>query len=101
MAGLQHLCLISGIGHENSGAIGIGSDGEGEYVSSDEVLTPTVKLRNHQNHPKLANKRMSLPANMQMPPLVLRTSSPPSGDQPMTRRLRRASLVSSTHTWHS
>nr|CAB3229411.1 cyclin-dependent kinase 18 [Phallusia mammillata] len=79
----------NGIGHENSGIVGIGSDGEGENASSDELHTPTVMMR-HLNHPKLNNKRLSLPANVQIPNLFLANSPP--GDQRMTRRLRRASL---------
>uniref|UniRef100_F6Z4N3 cyclin-dependent kinase n=1 Tax=Ciona intestinalis TaxID=7719 RepID=F6Z4N3_CIOIN len=71
---------------------GIGSDGEGGNTSSDGLPTPTVTLRNNKKlNDQLMSKRLSLPATVPFgPPLFQRFS--PSFEQPMSRRLRRASL---------
>ncbi|CAK8689458.1 cyclin-dependent kinase 17-like [Clavelina lepadiformis] len=81
----------NGVANEDGGILGIGSDGEGENVSSDEVLTPTVTLRNNKLSQSQVSKRLSLPANVQLPDYFLERISP-SLEQPMSRRLRRASL---------
>lgn len=79
-----------GVVNHSSSSHNFGSDGEGGNVSSDEVLTPSVMMRNHAH--KLASKRLSLPGNVQLPSYILQTS--PKGDLPLSRRMRRASLVS-------
>uniref|UniRef100_A0A8C6V3V5 Cyclin-dependent kinase 17 n=1 Tax=Neogobius melanostomus TaxID=47308 RepID=A0A8C6V3V5_9GOBI len=84
--------------HEN---LKMGSDGESDQASgtsSDEVQSPTgVCLRNRGNRRISAedlNKRLSLPADIRIPDGYLeklQLSSPPF-NQPLSRRLRRASL---------
>ncbi|XP_024915032.1 cyclin-dependent kinase 16-like isoform X1 [Cynoglossus semilaevis] len=89
-----------GIVHEN---IKMGSDGESDQASgtsSDEVQSPVrVRMRNN-HHRRISNedinKRLSLPADIRLPEGYLEKfamNSPPF-DKPMSRRLRRASLVS-------
>lgn len=78
---------------ENTHVNGIGSDGESENISSDELLTPTVVMRNHNFNQQMMSKRMSLPANVHIPQACISRCSPTTS-QPMSRRLRRASLVS-------
>uniref|UniRef100_H2Z2I9 cyclin-dependent kinase n=1 Tax=Ciona savignyi TaxID=51511 RepID=H2Z2I9_CIOSA len=80
------------IDEKSNGVLGIGSDGEGGNISSDDLHTPTVTLRNNRKlNELLMTKRLSLPANVQIPSLALQKFSP-SVDKPMSRRLRRASL---------
>ncbi|XP_024915033.1 cyclin-dependent kinase 17-like isoform X2 [Cynoglossus semilaevis] len=101
---LAHLSLHRlgslGIVHEN---IKMGSDGESDQASgtsSDEVQSPVrVRMRNN-HHRRISNedinKRLSLPADIRLPEGYLEKfamNSPPF-DKPMSRRLRRASLVS-------
>lgn len=76
---------------ENTHVNGIGSDGESENISSDELLTPTVVMRNHNFNQQMMSKRMSLPANVHIPQACISRCSPTTS-QPMSRRLRRASL---------
>ncbi|KPP74426.1 cyclin-dependent kinase 17-like, partial [Scleropages formosus] len=91
-----------GIVHEN---VKMGSDGESDQASgtsSDEVQSPVrVRMRN-SSHRRISNedinKRLSLPADIRLPEGYLEKfamNSPPF-DKPMSRRLRRASLVSDT-----
>ena len=89
------MLILIGVANEDGGILGIGSDGEGENVSSDEVLTPTVTLRNNKLSQSQVSKRLSLPANVQLPDYFLERISP-SLEQPMSRRLRRASLVNAS-----
>uniref|UniRef100_A0A3P8WVB7 mitogen-activated protein kinase n=1 Tax=Cynoglossus semilaevis TaxID=244447 RepID=A0A3P8WVB7_CYNSE len=99
---LAHLSLhrLGSLVHEN---IKMGSDGESDQASgtsSDEVQSPVrVRMRNN-HHRRISNedinKRLSLPADIRLPEGYLEKfamNSPPF-DKPMSRRLRRASLVS-------
>ncbi|MCJ8735145.1 hypothetical protein PDJAM_G00243490 [Pangasius djambal] len=89
-----------GIVHEN---VKMGSDGESDQASgtsSDEVQSP-VRVRMRNNHSRRIcnediNKRLSLPVDIRLPEGYLEKfamNSPPF-DKPLSRRLRRASLVS-------
>ncbi|XP_070558996.1 cyclin-dependent kinase 17-like isoform X4 [Ptychodera flava] len=87
-----------GIVHENPR---IGSDGESDQASgtSDEVYSPVkIRHRNRRLQRRLSediNKRLSLPADIRLPESFLQqynNSCSPPFDQPMSRRLRRASL---------
>nr|XP_006014269.1 PREDICTED: cyclin-dependent kinase 16-like [Latimeria chalumnae] len=80
----------------------IGSDGESDQASgtsSDEVQSPVrMRMRNHAMR-KIStediNKRLSLPADIRLPEGYLEKfamNSPPF-DKPLSRRLRRVSLV--------
>lgn len=83
----------SGSGGKSGARRPIGSDGESENVSSDELLTPTVVMRNRRDFSQqMMNKRMSLPANVHIPQSCMNRFSPTATTQPMSRRLRRASL---------
>ncbi|KTG45408.1 hypothetical protein cypCar_00018051 [Cyprinus carpio] len=87
--------------HEN---LKMGSDGESDQASgtsSDEVQSPTGVCLRTRSHRRISmedlNKRLSLPADIRIPDGYLeklQLSSPPF-DQPLSRRLRRASLLSS------
>uniref|UniRef100_A0A8C1B8U1 cyclin-dependent kinase n=1 Tax=Cyprinus carpio carpio TaxID=630221 RepID=A0A8C1B8U1_CYPCA len=84
--------------HEN---LKMGSDGESDQASgtsSDEVQSPTGVCLRTRSHRRISmedlNKRLSLPADIRIPDGYLeklQLSSPPF-DQPLSRRLRRASL---------
>uniref|UniRef100_A0AAX7UEI1 Protein kinase domain-containing protein n=1 Tax=Astatotilapia calliptera TaxID=8154 RepID=A0AAX7UEI1_ASTCA len=86
--------------HEN---LKMGSDGESDQASgtsSDEVQSPTGVCLRNRVHRRISmedlNKRLSLPADIRIPDGYLeklQLSSPPF-DQPLSRRSRRASLVS-------
>ena len=86
--------------HEN---LKMGSDGESDQASgtsSDEVQSPTGVCLRNRIHRRISmedlNKRLSLPADIRIPDGYLeklQINSPPF-DQPMSRRSRRASLVS-------
>lgn len=89
------MVIFIGIVHTDAAVFGIGSDGEAENISSDEIHTPTVTLRNTNLHQQQFKKRMSLPANTQIPSYFLEKFSNNYEQQPMSRRLRRASLVRS------
>uniref|UniRef100_A0A3B3UPM5 Cyclin dependent kinase 17 n=1 Tax=Poecilia latipinna TaxID=48699 RepID=A0A3B3UPM5_9TELE len=88
--------------HEN---LKMGSDGESDQASgtsSDEVQSPTGVCLRNRIHRRISmedlNKRLSLPADIRIPDGYLeklQLSSPPF-DQPLSRRSRRASLVSSS-----
>uniref|UniRef100_A0A8C2AZ65 cyclin-dependent kinase n=1 Tax=Cyprinus carpio TaxID=7962 RepID=A0A8C2AZ65_CYPCA len=88
----------SDIVHEN---LKMGSDGESDQASgtsSDEVQSPTGVCLRTRSHRRISmedlNKRLSLPADIRIPDGYLeklQLSSPPF-DQPLSRRLRRASL---------
>uniref|UniRef100_A0A8B9THL2 Cyclin dependent kinase 17 n=1 Tax=Anas platyrhynchos TaxID=8839 RepID=A0A8B9THL2_ANAPL len=89
--------------HEN---LKMGSDGESDQASgtsSDEVQSPTGVCLRNRIHRRISmedlNKRLSLPADIRIPDGYLeklQINSPPF-DQPMSRRSRRASLVSVMH----
>ncbi|XP_070558994.1 cyclin-dependent kinase 17-like isoform X2 [Ptychodera flava] len=90
--------ITLGIVHENPR---IGSDGESDQASgtSDEVYSPVkIRHRNRRLQRRLSediNKRLSLPADIRLPESFLQqynNSCSPPFDQPMSRRLRRASL---------
>uniref|UniRef100_A0AAX7VRZ2 cyclin-dependent kinase n=1 Tax=Astatotilapia calliptera TaxID=8154 RepID=A0AAX7VRZ2_ASTCA len=95
---LRNLALD--IVHEN---LKMGSDGESDQASgtsSDEVQSPTGVCLRNRVHRRISmedlNKRLSLPADIRIPDGYLeklQLSSPPF-DQPLSRRSRRASLVS-------
>nr|XP_002738242.1 PREDICTED: cyclin-dependent kinase 17-like [Saccoglossus kowalevskii] len=88
----------AGIVHENPR---IGSDGESDQASgtSDEPYSPVkVRHRNRRLQRRLSediNKRLSLPADIRLPERFIEqynnSLSPPFGE-PLSRRLRRASL---------
>nr|XP_005995595.1 PREDICTED: cyclin-dependent kinase 17 [Latimeria chalumnae] len=92
--------------HEN---LKMGSDGESDQASgtsSDEVQSPTGVCLRNRVHRRISmedlNKRLSLPADIRIPDGYLeklQINSPPF-DQPMSRRSRRASLVSLS-PWYS
>jgi hypothetical protein len=92
----------------------IGSDGESEEASgaSDEVISPVtnshyipnnnvnngnVRMRTHRTrrlNPQDISKRLSLPADLRLPESFLaKQSLSPTLDGPLSRKLRRQSLV--------
>ncbi|XP_053092053.1 cyclin-dependent kinase 16-like [Pangasianodon hypophthalmus] len=101
------VCVFEGIVHEN---VKMRSDGESDQASgtsSDEVQSP-VRVRMRNNHSRRIcnediNKRLSLPVDIRLPEGYLEKfamNSPPF-DKPLSRRLRRASLVSQLLREHS
>ncbi|XP_077981972.1 cyclin-dependent kinase 17-like isoform X2 [Glandiceps talaboti] len=87
-----------GIVHENPR---IGSDGESDQASgtSDEVYSPVkIRHKNRRLQRRLSediNKRLSLPADIRLPESFIQqynNSLSPPFNQPLSRRLRRASL---------
>jgi hypothetical protein len=103
--------LNLGVVHEHPR---IGSDGESEEASgaSDEVISPVtnshyipnnnvsngnVRMRLHRGrrlNPQDISKRLSLPADLRLPESFLaKQSLSPTLDGPLSRQLRRQSLV--------
>ena len=85
---------------ENSGLVGIGSDGEGGNTSSEDLQTSNLNVRSsvvrrqvipQQFRNRHAEKRMSLPST-QAPFFLNNRFSSPQVNQPLSRRMRRASL---------
>ncbi|KAG6921908.1 cyclin dependent kinase 16 [Chelydra serpentina] len=80
----------------------MGSDGESDQASgtsSDEVQSPVRVRMRHSSARKISsediNKRLSLPADIRLPEGCLEklALNSPLFDQPLSRRLRRVSLV--------
>jgi len=85
---------------ENSGLVGIGSDGEGGNTSSEDLQTSNLNVRSsvvrrqvipQQLRNRHTEKRMSLPST-QAPFFLNNRFSSPQVNQPLSRRMRRASL---------